>query len=116
MDAVQLSQILFNLMTNAVQAMGDGGSLTIRAVADEAHRRVKLAMTDTGPGISPEMLERIFEPLFTTKARGLGLGLWVSQNLASANGATLEAESRPGDGATFTLDMPVAVGASATVS
>ena len=116
MDAVQLSQILFNLMTNAVQAMGDGGSLTIRAVADEAHQRVKLAMTDTGPGISPEMLERIFEPLFTTKARGLGLGLWVSQNLATANGATLEAESRPGDGATFTLDMPMAVEASATVS
>jgi signal transduction histidine kinase len=116
MDAVQLSQILFNLMTNAVQAMGDGGSLTIRAVADEAHQRVKLAMTDTGPGISPEMLERIFEPLFTTKARGLGLGLWVSQNLATANGATLEAESRPGDGATFTLDMPMAVEASAAVS
>lgn len=115
-DPVQLSQILFNLMTNAAQAMGDGGTLTIAAVADESDRQVKLTVTDTGPGIPPETLDRIFEPLFTTKARGLGLGLWVSRNLASANGATLEAASSPGEGATFTLDMPTAVEASTAAS
>jgi signal transduction histidine kinase len=115
-DPVQLSQILFNLMTNAAQAMGDGGSLTIAAAAHESDRQVKLTVTDTGPGIPPETLDRIFEPLFTTKARGLGLGLWVSRNLASANGATLDAASRPGEGATFTLDMPAAVEASTTAS
>jgi signal transduction histidine kinase len=116
MDPVQLSQILINLMTNAAQAMGDGGSLTIAAEADESHRRVKVSVTDNGPGIPPETLDRIFEPLFTTKARGLGLGLWVSRNLAGANGATLEAASRPGEGATFTLDMPAAVEASTSAS
>lgn len=115
-DPVQLSQILFNLMTNAAQAMGEGGTLTIAAVADEPGRRVKLVVADTGPGIQPETLDRIFEPLFTTKARGLGLGLWVSRNLASANGATLEAASSPGEGATFTLDMPAAVEASTPAS
>jgi signal transduction histidine kinase len=116
MDPVQLSQILFNLMTNAAQAMGDGGSLTIAAVGDGSDRRVKLSLTDTGPGIPPETLDRIFEPLFTTKARGLGLGLWVSRNLAKANGATLTVDSRPGEGATFTLDMPTALEASTTTS
>lgn len=116
MDPVQLSQILFNLMTNAAQAMGDGGSLTIAAAAGELDQRVKLSVTDTGPGIPPETLDRIFEPLFTTKARGLGLGLWVSQNLASANGSTLAAVSRPGEGATFTLDMPAVVEASTAAS
>jgi len=116
MDPVQLSQILFNLMTNAAQAMGDGGSLTIAAAADGSDQRVKLSVSDTGPGIPPDTLDRIFEPLFTTKARGLGLGLWVSQNLASANGSTLAAVSRPGEGATFTLDMPAAVDASTTAS
>jgi signal transduction histidine kinase len=115
-DPVQLSQILFNLMTNAAQAMGEGGTLTIAAIPDEPGRRVKLVVADTGPGIQPETLDRIFEPLFTTKARGLGLGLWVSRNLASANGATLEAASSPGEGATFTLDMPAAVEASTPAS
>ncbi|HEU4628116.1 MAG TPA: ATP-binding protein [Gemmatimonadaceae bacterium] len=120
MDPTQLSQILLNLVTNAVQAMGEGGGedgaggrLIIEATAAEAGDRVRLAVTDTGPGMPPEVLDRIFDPLFTTKARGLGLGLWVSQSLASANGATLHAASRPGEGATFTLDMPAAVPAAA---
>jgi signal transduction histidine kinase len=116
MDPLQLSQIIFNLMTNAVQAMPDGGRLTVAAQADEAAARVKLSVSDSGAGIAPDVVERIFEPLFTTKARGLGLGLWVSQNLANANGAVLEAASRSGEGATFTIDMPATVDAASAVS
>ena len=117
MDPIQLSQILLNLITNAVQAMGetDGGVLTISAAVDHEGHRVRLSITDTGPGMPPDVMERIFDPLFTTKARGLGLGLWVSQSLATANGATLHATSRPGNGSTFTLDMPAMVAATATV-
>ncbi len=116
MDPLQVSQIIFNLMTNAIQAMPDGGRLTIAAQADESAARVKLSINDTGAGIAPDAMERIFEPLFTTKARGLGLGLWVSQNLANANGAVIRAASRSGEGATFTLDMPVMVDAASVVS
>ena len=62
-------------------------------------------MTDTGPGIPGENLEKIFEPLFTTKARGIGLGLSVSRMLARANGGDLVASSAAGSGATFTLTL-----------
>src|SRR5690606_26034491 len=106
-----------NLMTNAVQAMPDGGRLTVAAeCSDASPGRLKLIVEDTGGGIAPDTLERIFEPLFTTKARGLGLGLWVSQNLAATNNATLEATSRLGEGATFTIDMPVAAAAAGAAS
>jgi signal transduction histidine kinase len=109
MDPLQLSQIIFNLFTNAVQAMPDGGTLTIVAQSDESAARVRLEIRDTGPGIPDDVIGRIFDPLFTTKARGLGLGLWVSQNLAANNGGSLQATSRAGQGATFTLEMPAAV-------
>ncbi|HEU5218674.1 MAG TPA: ATP-binding protein, partial [Gemmatimonadales bacterium] len=69
---------------------------------------VILDITDTGPGVAPENLERIFEPLFTTKARGIGLGLAVSRSLAQANGGDLAVSSDPGRGATFSFAMPAA--------
>jgi two-component system, NtrC family, sensor histidine kinase HydH len=65
-----------------------------------------LEITDSGPGVPPENLERIFEPLFTTKARGIGLGLAVSKSLAQANGGDLAVRSEPGMGATFIFAMP----------
>jgi signal transduction histidine kinase len=117
MDPLQLSQIVFNLMTNAVQAMPDGGKLTIAArTGSDEDAHVGLSINDTGAGIAPDAMERIFEPLFTTKGRGLGLGLWVSQNLAAANGAILRAASRPGEGASFTIGIPVAAAAASVVS
>lgn len=108
-DPAQVSQIVLNLMTNAVQAMGEqGGTLTISG-RTEAGGRVLLNVTDTGPGISDDLRERIFEPLFTTKARGLGLGLWVSRTLAEANGGQLRVTSAVEAGTTFTLDLPAAL-------
>ncbi|MBX6331682.1 MAG: HAMP domain-containing protein [Gemmatimonadaceae bacterium] len=104
-DSMQIGQVLLNLLTNGVQAMTpQGGRLTIRARADGA--RVRIDVIDTGPGISAETLPKIFEPLFTTKARGIGLGLSVARTLATANDGTLTVASRAGEGATFTLTLP----------
>jgi signal transduction histidine kinase len=67
---------------------------------------VSISITDTGCGISAENMEKLFEPLFTTKARGIGLGLAVSRNLAQANGGSIEVESAEGEGSTFTVILP----------
>jgi signal transduction histidine kinase len=108
-DQVQVGQVLLNLVTNAVQAMEEtGGVLSLRASGRNG--RVRLEVGDSGPGIAPENLTRIFEPLFTTKARGIGLGLSVSRLLAEANNGVLTARSEPGHGATFVLDLPAAQG------
>ncbi|MGH7523619.1 MAG: sensor histidine kinase [Gemmatimonadales bacterium] len=105
-DAVQIGQVVFNLLTNAVQAMGEkGGALKLQARRCRPDA-VELLVTDSGPGIPPELMERIFEPLFTTKARGIGLGLAVSRALAQANGGDITAASDPGKGATFILTIP----------
>jgi signal transduction histidine kinase len=106
-DPVQVGQVLFNLLTNAVQAMeAGGGTLTLRA---RRHGdRVRIDVADTGPGIPAEQLEKIFEPLFTTKARGIGLGLSVSRTLVTANGGTLTASNQPGGGAVLSMELPVA--------
>ena len=106
-DPVQIGQVLLNLITNAAQAMEEtGGALTIEAAA--ANGTVRLTVRDTGPGIAEEHLAKVFEPLFTTKARGIGLGLSVSRSLAEANDGTLTAASTPGAGAAFTLTLPAA--------
>lgn len=107
-DPVHAGQVVMNLLTNAVQAMGEkGGTLRLRGKLNGGDV-VVLEVSDTGPGVAPENLERIFEPLFTTKARGIGLGLAVSKSLAQANGGDLAVTSEPGQGATFVFAMPVA--------
>jgi signal transduction histidine kinase len=105
-DPVQLGQIVQNLLTNAVQAVGKTGSIRIRA--DSAGGKVAYEVHDSGPGIPHENLEKVFEPLFTTKARGIGLGLAVSRTLARANNGELTASSVPGEGAKFRLTLQAA--------
>lgn len=106
-DPVQIGQVLLNVMVNAVQAMGEaGGVLTL--TSHEREGRVYLEVRDTGPGMTPEVLARIFEPLFTTKTRGIGLGLAVSRMLARANDGEIAVSSRPGQGATFSVALPAA--------
>jgi signal transduction histidine kinase len=103
-DVVQIGQIVFNLMLNAMQAFGDGGgTVRIRGSASGSH--VFLHVEDDGPGVPAELRAKIFEPLFTTKARGIGLGLAVSRSLAEANGGTLSLEDG-GAGAHFVLSLP----------
>jgi signal transduction histidine kinase len=105
-DPVQIGQVLFNVFTNAQQAMAGNGTLTI--TLDRRDGQVAIDVADTGPGIAPEHMAKIFEPLFTTKARGIGLGLAVSRSLATNNGGELSVVSPPGRGATFTLTLPPA--------
>jgi signal transduction histidine kinase len=104
-DPRQVSQVLGNLVVNACQTMIDGGELTISAAVQNAF--IAIAVKDTGVGITPENMQKIFEPLFTTKAEGIGLGLAVSQKLAEANGGKIDVQSEPGKGSTFTVWLPV---------
>jgi len=108
-DPVQAGQVLFNLLTNAVQAMGrSGGTLTLRGAPDSG-QRVRIEVADSGPGVPADLRDKVFEPLFTTRARGIGLGLSVSRQLAENNGGELRLEDRPaGTGATFSLVLPAA--------
>jgi len=103
-DALQVQQVLGNLITNGAQAMPEGGTLTIETARAEGGARV--AVSDTGVGIAPENLEKIFQPLFTTKAKGIGLGLAVAQGLAEANGGTISVESAVGRGSRFLVVFP----------
>jgi signal transduction histidine kinase len=105
-DQDQVGQILVNLLTNAVQAMEDrDGVLTVRARVTDGRMRVEVQ--DTGPGVSPENSEVIFEPLFTTKPQGIGLGLVISRSLARVNGGELAVANHTEGGAVFLLDLPV---------
>jgi signal transduction histidine kinase len=100
-------------MTNALQAMEDGGgTLEVRTRRGE-NGFVRLDVSDTGVGMTPSQLDKIFEPLFTTKARGIGLGLAVSRSLVHANGGEISAVSEPGKGSTVSIDLPAAEGEAA---
>jgi signal transduction histidine kinase len=107
-DSVQIGQVVFNLVTNATQVMhGREGSIRMRAFHDGNGTAI-LEVHDSGPGIPEDVAKRIFEPLFTTKAKGLGLGLSVSRMLAENNGGRLWFETTVGAGTTFSLSLPVA--------
>jgi two-component system, NtrC family, sensor kinase len=106
-DGDQLRIVLANLLRNARDAMPTGGQLTIRARADGEH--VNIDVTDSGVGISPENLPRIMEPLYSTKARGLGLGLAIARALVEKNQGSLRVTSNPGRGSTFTVRLRAAV-------
>jgi signal transduction histidine kinase len=106
-DPDGLRQLLQNLVTNAVEASEAGGEIRIAARAEAG--RLRLTVTDSGPGIPAKDLERIFEPLYTTRPEGLGLGLAISRSIAAKLGGTLLARNvaAPGRGAVFTLELPV---------
>ena len=120
-DPWQIEQVLVNLVTNAYQAMAEGGRLTIVAdlIEDDSiripqsairNRLIRIRVSDTGCGIPEENMGKVFEPLFTTRTRGIGLGLALSRNLVEANGGRIEVESEVGKGSTFTVWLPVASG------
>jgi len=105
-DAVQMQQVFGNLVSNAIDAMPEGGTLEIRAREDAQAGEVVISVRDSGSGIAPENMARLFQPLFTTKARGIGLGLVVAKNLVEANGGTLTVESEAGHGTRVTVTLP----------
>jgi len=104
-DGGQMQQVLCNLLTNAYQAMPDGGTITIGAGMDGNTLRMEVA--DTGTGIQEVHLDLIFEPLFTTKPRGIGLGLAISKKLVEAHHGRIFAQSMVGQGSKFTIELPL---------
>jgi signal transduction histidine kinase len=121
-DAEQLKQVFINLALNAVQAMPDGGRLTVRTrrphtpvelgLSESTPRysadQIEVRFTDTGAGIPEDALDRIFIPFYTTKSKGTGLGLAITQRIVKGHGGTIEVQSRLGEGSEFILRFPSA--------
>ena len=123
-DPLQMGQVFQNLITNAIQAMPEGGALRISARRAQGPEKipisdprssildpgfVEISVADTGEGISPENMKNLFQPLFTTKAKGIGLGLVVCKSLVEVNGGRISVESAPGQGTVFTVTLPVGI-------
>ena len=104
-DATQLQQVLVNLVKNAAQAMTTGGTLTLQT--GETSDGVWVSVTDTGGGIPQEQINRIFEPFYTTKKKGSGLGLMIVQRIVRAHNGRIELESHVGRGTTFRIWLPL---------
>jgi signal transduction histidine kinase len=105
-DPDQLGQVFTNIAYNAVQAMPEGGRLAVECQASGSEK-VIISITDTGVGIPAEVLPRLFEPLFTTRAKGIGLGLAIAKTLVEGHGGTIEVQSEMGQGTTFTIILPL---------
>jgi PAS domain S-box-containing protein len=104
-DATQLQQVLVNLVKNAMQAMTTGGALTLQT--GETNDGVWVSVADTGGGIPQEQINRIFEPFYTTKKKGTGLGLMIVQRIVRAHNGRIELESNVGRGTTFRVWLPL---------
>jgi two-component system sensor histidine kinase HydH len=100
----KLGQVLLNLVTNALQAMSEGGILNI--TAQKSGKSVMCTVSDSGQGISPELMKQIFEPFFTTKARGTGLGLAICKRIIEEHSGTIHVESAPGKGTSVSITLP----------
>jgi signal transduction histidine kinase len=108
-DPVQLQQVILNLVVNAVEAMSSRppASRVLQVATALENGRLSVTFEDTGPGMSAETLEHVFDPFFTTKPGGMGMGLAICKSIIEAHGGQLTASSRPGEGATFRIVLPV---------
>ena len=117
-DPGQMSQVIQNIILNAREAMPEGGKVrvscrnSLRTLEGKSGPQevVEIAIADTGPGISPEILDKLFDPYFTTKKRGTGLGLSICHSIISQHGGTITVDSAPGAGTTFTIYLPASSG------
>jgi len=105
LDENQIRQVMINLFRNAIQAMPDGGTVTVATIAE--HLWVKVEIADTGVGITDEDMDRLFDAFFTSKSTGSGLGLTVSAQIINHHGGTIEVRKREPRGTTFTVKLPV---------
>jgi nitrogen fixation/metabolism regulation signal transduction histidine kinase len=103
-DPEQLSRALHNLILNAIDAMPEGGRLRIATARDNG--TVRLELSDTGKGLTPEECERLFTPYYTTKQHGTGLGLAIVQSIVADHKGRISVSSQPGQGATFRIELP----------
>lgn len=107
-DGEQLRMAFKNVIKNAVEAMDGQGTLTVTAYTT-ADGKAEVSFTDTGSGIAAENLERVFQPLFSTKAKGIGFGLSIARTIINKHGGTIEAKSEPGKGANIIIKFPLFV-------
>jgi len=107
LDTSQLEQVFVNLLINAIEATLVGGTVSIRSLVGPDRERVRVEITDTGCGISSEHMARIFEPFFSTKPKGTGLGLAVSYGIVQNHQGTIWATSQLGQGTCFTIELPI---------
>jgi signal transduction histidine kinase len=103
-DVEKMKRVFMNIITNAIDAMPEGGTLTIRS--RKADGNVEITFTDTGAGMTRDTLEKLWNPLFTTKAKGIGLGLPIAKRFVEAHGGSISARSAAGEGSTFTVTIP----------
>ena len=106
-DAAQLKQVFLNIILNGAQAMDGSGELTVRTKLQPDKKTVEIRITDTGPGIAQETLNKLFDPFFTTKERGTGLGLAIAYGIVDRHGGTIDVRSEIGTGATFLITLPL---------
>jgi PAS domain S-box-containing protein len=102
----RIHQVFLNLTLNAVEAMPDGGELRIHTTPTDDPEGVRITFADTGIGIAPDRLPHIFDPFYTTKDDGLGLGLFISRNIVREHGGEVKAQSQVGEGTIFTVWLP----------
>lgn len=107
-DQIKITQVFLNIIKNAVDAVGENGTITITTVSEEKTKKIKISIEDNGPGIDPEDMKKIFDPFFTTKppGKGTGLGLSVSYGIVLEHGGDIFARSQPGKGTIFTIMLP----------
>ena len=105
-DHGQLKQIILNIFLNSLEAMENGGELTVSTKL--AGEKLTLFVSDTGCGISPEHLKKVWDPFFTTKERGMGLGLAIVKGVIERHGGSIDISSRPGMGTSTTISLPLA--------
>jgi signal transduction histidine kinase len=117
-DETQISQVLVNLVVNAFQAMPDGGTCDITAggVRTDQREWLQISVRDSGAGINQEHMERLFEPFYTTKSGGSGLGLAVAYRIVHDHGGTIQVRSMPGCGTTVVVTFPAAAAAAREAS
>ncbi len=104
-DREQIQRVIQNLIMNAIQAMTEGGKLTIQTTKHE--NNVKLIVKDTGVGIPKKDIDKLFTPLFTTKAKGIGLGLVICKQLVEGHKGTITVKSKVGEGSEFIVELPI---------
>lgn len=107
-DPIQLQQVFLNIFFNAIDAMPDGGILSVRSIYDEPAKAIQIKLSDTGKGIKKGMIDDIFEPFFTTKPKGSGLGLAIAKRVVELHGGVISAKSDPGKKTTFSVYLPLA--------
>jgi len=105
-DPQQLKQVFLNLFLNAADALADGGIITLKTGHDAQVQKVVIQLQDTGKGIPEELIDKVFQPFFTTKLKGTGLGLAVSKRLVEDNGGSIKVENNVAGGVTFTITLP----------